>query len=62
MLAQGLKVLGDVSVAGNSRDDEFERLKEGRDRFLEEVNAFKMEKKKLLNTLKEEEAALKAMT
>lgn len=41
-LAQSLELLGIPSVEENSRNEEFELMKDERDCFLENVNAYKM--------------------
>lgn len=46
-LAQGLEVPSDLSVCQNSRNDGVERVKGERDRLQEEVNAYRLEKRKL---------------
>lgn len=61
-LIQGLEVLDNVSVGEISRRDEFERVKKERDHFLEEKNAYKMEKEKLGEDAVRMEVVVKAMT
>lgn len=61
-LTQGLEVIGDVSVGGNSWNNDFERVKEERDCLLDEVGAYKMEKKKHEKTMLEKEVEMEAMT
>lgn len=41
-LAEGLEVLAHLLVIENARYDESEHVKEERDRFLNELNAYKM--------------------
>lgn len=48
-------------VGGNSRYDGFERVKEERSRVLENVNAYKMMKKKLERTLLKKKVGMKVM-
>lgn len=55
-------MLDDVSVREKSRKSESDRVKEERDRSLEEVNASTMLKEKLEKTMLEKEVAMKAMT
>lgn len=46
VLAQVLDVLDDVHLSKNFRKDNFERVKNERDRLLTQMNAYKVEKKK----------------
>lgn len=46
-LAQVLPVSGDVLVGEKARNKDFERVKNGRDRMLEELNVYMKEKKNL---------------
>lgn len=61
-LAQGLEVLGSLSLGENSLNNKFELLEEEWNSLLEEVNVHNMEKEKLRKRLLDKEVALKVMT
>lgn len=61
-LDQDLEVLSEVLVDENCWNDEYERVKEERDSFLEDVSAYKMEKERLEKTLVKIEGAMKGTT
>lgn len=51
-----------MSVGGNYRNEEFELVKEERDRFQEEITTYKLEKEQHKNTQLEKYVVRKAMT
>lgn len=61
-LGQRLKVLDDVSVHKNPRNDERERMKKRPDPLAEEMNAHKMNTKKLKKTVLGKKITRKAMS
>lgn len=62
VLAQRLEILSDLSVGGNYRSNEFERVKKKEDLSLEEVLAHKTEIEKPEKTLVDKLVAMKTMT
>lgn len=61
-LAEGVEVLGNVSVGENSWKEEFERVKEEGDFLFKGVKSYKMEKGKFEKIQQGKEVALRAMT
>lgn len=60
-LTQVLEVLGEVSVIESSRNEIFERLKVERNRSLEALNAFEIEKGNVKKILLKKKVAMNAM-
>lgn len=60
-LAEGREVPSILSVRESSPIDEFDLAKEGRDRFLEKVDTYKMKNDNLEKTLLEKRIAMNAM-
>lgn len=58
--ALGLEVQDDVLAGESSWNDQFERVKEGLDRLIVDVNTYKIEKQKLETTVLENEVAMNA--
>lgn len=57
-VAQRLKMLGNVYVDDCSRNDQFEEMNERRHRQREDVNAYKIEKRKLERRLLKQDVAM----
>lgn len=55
-------MLGEASISENSLNEASYRVKKGRNCFLDEVNAYKMKKKKLEETPLESGRLMKAVT